>query len=67
MGFAANVEPTLLSDLAWVGFCAWVNLNPEQVPPMQRYAPPGAAAAWERVAAAIRRVDGQVAKDDNNG
>ena len=59
MGFSANAAPVRLSDDAWAAFCAWVNLPPERVPEMQRYAPPETAAAWERVAIAIRMRGGQ--------
>jgi hypothetical protein len=54
LGFSADAEPVLLSDRAWIAFCAWLNLPPERVPPLQRYAPAATAAAWERVAEALR-------------
>lgn len=50
MGYAASAEPVRLTDQAWVAFCAWVNLDPERVPAMQRWKPAETAEAWERVA-----------------
>lgn len=55
MGFAANAEPVRLSDAGWIAFCAWVNLPPKKVPPMQRWAPKGAVDAWERVVLALAK------------
>jgi len=53
MGYSADAEPIYLSEGAWLAFCAWVNMHPEQMPPQTRYKPRETAAAWERVAAAL--------------
>lgn len=53
MGFSANAVPVALSPLAWIAFCAWLNLPEDRVPPQQRYAPAVTAEAWERVAKAV--------------
>lgn len=53
MGFSADAEPHRMSELAWLAFCAWLNVPPEKVPPMQRWGPKSTTAAWERVAKAV--------------
>lgn len=54
LGFSADAKPVVLSELAWACFCGFVNLAPDRVPQIQRYAPEETAEAWERVAQAAR-------------
>lgn len=54
MGYSADAEPVELSGAAFLAFCAWVNIAPEKMPGMTKFCPAETAAAWERVADALR-------------
>ncbi len=59
MGYAANAEPIMLSDLAWACFIGWMNIPEEKMPPHMRWKPEQTALGWERVAEAARVSLGQ--------